>query len=180
MTLINLAALPIILVLYFNYKKGENKILAICFLAGVLISIPSAFLTEYINAPIVEEGFKFIALILITKNNSKIKNFIAYSIFISMGLATVENFLYALNANLGGIETAILRAIFSVPGHAVFGFFMGYFFGRGSYVKAIVVPIILHTLFNLFLTLNSLIFYIFFVLLIIFSITFEKGIEKNS
>lgn len=86
------------------------------------------FLHATIGVALVEEGFKWLVLILFAK---KCKHFnslfdgIIYAVFVSLGFAGFENILYVL-AN--GWQTAIMRAVLSVPGHMFFAVLMGLFF----------------------------------------------------
>ena len=60
----------------------------------------------------------------------------------------------------GGIQTAITRALTAVPAHAIFGITMGYYLGiarmykelRANYLgRALLVPIILHGMYDFIL-----------------------------
>lgn len=57
---------------------------------------------------------------------------IVYSVAIALGFASAENIFYLL---INGIETAWLRAIIPVSGHALFGVFMGYYLGRFRFTR---------------------------------------------
>ena len=87
------------------------------------------FINTFFHIGPVEEGFKFLALFLITKNN---KNFtslfdgIVYATFVSLGFAGLENILYSLN---NGFGTAIIRMVTAVPAHTFYGVFMGFYYG---------------------------------------------------
>ncbi len=79
----------------------------------------------FINVALVEEGFKWLALIIITKRNKNFNSLfdgIIYATFVSLGFAAAENVLYCIQ---NGWSTAIVRAILSVPGHTFFGVIMG-------------------------------------------------------
>ena len=86
------------------------------------------FLIAFIGVALIEEGCKWIFLVLGTKKN---KNFdhlfdgVIYATFVSLGFAAFENIQYVFN---GGISVAISRAIFSIPGHMFFGVMMGYYY----------------------------------------------------
>ena len=86
------------------------------------------FLLTFVAVALVEEGFKWIALYIIT---SKSKHFnslfdgIIYAVFVSLGFAIVENIKYVFSY---GMSTAFLRAFTSIPGHMFFGVVMGYFY----------------------------------------------------
>ena len=79
----------------------------------------------FINVALVEEGLKWLALIIITKRNKNFNSLfdgIIYATFVSLGFGGAENILYCVQ---NGWSTAIVRAILSVPGHTFFGVIMG-------------------------------------------------------
>ena len=43
-----------------------------------------------------------------------------FILFYSIRVCRVENILYVLNPEFGGLDTALSRAVFSVPGHRLF------------------------------------------------------------
>ena len=51
---------------------------------------------------------------------------VVYAVFVSLGFALWENISYVMAY---GFQTAILRALTAIPGHACFGVFMGVFYG---------------------------------------------------
>ena len=125
---------------------------------------------NFIGVALVEEGSKWIMLRLGSWND---KNFdyqydgMIYAVFVSLGFATVENFLYVMQH---GFVTGILRAIVSVPGHCFFGVFMGYYYGLakkadlkgekssvpGYLFLSILIPVILHGTFDAALSAASI------------------------
>jgi len=125
-----------------------------------------AIYISFIISALVEEFFKYLVLYFLIWHN---KNFnepfdgIVYSVMISLGFAMIENILYVINPETGGLYTAFTRAVFSVPGHGFFGVSMGYLFALAKYkpdkkinylIKALVVPVILHGVFNFILLAN--------------------------
>src|SRR5262249_30929674 len=54
---------------------------------------------------------------------------IIYGVALALGLATVENVLVV---HREGLYTGLLRAVFTVPAHALCGAAMGYFLGRAK------------------------------------------------
>ena len=83
---------------------------------------------------------------------------ITYAVIVSMGFATLENFMYVLQ---NGFTTAVVRMFLSVPAHAVFGVIMGYHLGiqkhygkRYAGLYGFILAAILHGLFDFFL-INS-------------------------
>ena len=151
--LINLAILPVVLLLIYiyrcdKYEKEPLGLLAKAFLAGVcvtfatlLVTYPLMLICGYpsgqllgviysstLLSAIPEEGLKFVALYWLIWRNEEFNEFfdgIIYAVFISMGFAALENVLYVLN---GGVEVGILRAVLSVPAHFLFAVIMGYYF----------------------------------------------------
>lgn len=105
-----------------------------------------------------EEIGKFVALKLGTWKNREF-NFsfdgIVYGACATLGFATVENIMYCFQY---GLSVAITRAIMSVPGHCIFGVFMGIYYGmakrcelsgdeegkKKNFYKSLLIPILLH------------------------------------
>ena len=132
----------------------------------------SIFLTAvdaFIAVALVEEGVKYIALKKLTWNAPDFDytfDAIVYSVSVSMGFAIIENIAYVLS---NGFGNAIIRALISVPGHAVFAVYMGYYYGRAKLCdtagdrkeskkmlkKALLVPIFLHGFFDFCLLSGS-------------------------
>lgn len=84
------------------------------------------FVKYFFGVALVEEGVKLFILIYVTRKNSEFNSLfdgVIYSVFVSLGFAAFENLLYVLS---NGFETAVLRAVMSVPGHMFFGVLMGY------------------------------------------------------
>ena len=114
------------------------------------------------------------------------------SLFVALGFAFFENILYVLE---GGVATAFTRAITAVPGHAADGVFMGYFLGlaklydlhgkedlrKKNMALSIIVPMILHGIYDylLFLKIPALVL-VFYVLVIVLYIFAIRQINKTS
>lgn len=184
-----LALLPTIILLVYIYKKDKlekepRKLLSKCFLWGIIIIAPILVMEEvlgfifedlfvkgsvgyaivdgFIVAALSEELFKFIALKKRTWKSPEFNCFydgIVYSVFVSMGFATVENIMYVFD---GDITVALLRMFTAVPGHAYDAIFMGYFYSKAKkayldgnrplYKKykrlALIVPMLMHGLYD--------------------------------
>lgn len=154
----SLALIPVVgllLMIYFNDKKEKEPfgLLIAIFFAGVGSVIPALILEKLggmvigtdsmiegiLHAMIIvgpaEELSKFLVLFLITWKN---KNFnysydaIVYAVFASLGFAAIENIGYTM---VFGAGTALLRMFTSIPGHACFGVYMGFFYSRAKYAK---------------------------------------------
>ena len=165
-----------------KYEKEPIRLLLIGIIFGVIITYPiihtenivtarlpavgkaaEAFYLSFIVAAFVEEGYKFILLYFLTwKNKNLNERFdgIVYAVFISLGFAGLENILYVLSPEMGGFETALMRAVYSVPGHAFFGVAMGYYFALSKFenhnrksfmLKAFLVPWAIHGVYNFIL-----------------------------
>ena len=69
---------------------------------------------------------------------------IVYSVVVSLGFAAVENIFYVFDY---GAHVALIRAVTAIPGHAIFGIFMGHYYGQAkmqekieTYYKMIGMP----------------------------------------
>jgi RsiW-degrading membrane proteinase PrsW (M82 family) len=171
----------ILFYIYFRDKYDREPIglLIKALLLGVIIVIPVIFVERlllylmppagkvgqaayhaFVVAGTTEELFKFLALyLLVWKSPSFNEKFdgIVFAVFVALGFAGVENVIYVLE---GGMQTAITRAVTAIPAHAIFGITMGYYLGiarmykelRSNYlVRALVVPIILHGIYDFIL-----------------------------
>ena len=86
----------------------------------------------FCNVALVEESVKLAVLMLfIWKHADFDDSFdaIVYSVTVSLGFAAVENIMYVIR---GGLSVAIIRALFSIPGHASFAILMGVFFAKAK------------------------------------------------
>lgn len=98
---------------------------------------------------------------------------------LSPWLAAVENVLYVLTS---GFSTAVVRAIFSIPGHAMFGVVMGEAMSRAKWLevhgqreqagaarrRAWLLPAVLHGLYDFLLVGFGWIFYGYFAGLVVY------------
>ena len=102
---------------------------------------------------------------------------------VSLGVATLENFYYVFLVGYeNSISVAYLRAFSAIPGHALDGAIMGYFFmkyaffqKRNNLLLCFLVPYFLHAYYNYFLAINySLVVLELIVGWIVVFIIFEK------
>ena len=189
--LLILAIAPVITIVLWIYLKDKYDkepihILTKFFTFGVLISVLAIYIEEwfikinifsesmdifymsFIVAGLVEEGLKSLILI---PNLLKEKNFnekldgIIYSVFLSLGFATVENIIYMLYEDpTSAFEVGVIRSIISVPAHMMFGVIMGYYiskykftdckYKKGNLILAIILPILLHGVFDFILMIQ--------------------------
>lgn len=85
---------------------------------------------NFIGIALVEEGLKWLILILVTRKNKNFNHLfdgVIYAIFVSLGFAALENILYVTQH---GFMNALMRGILSVPGHMFFAVFMGYYYSQ--------------------------------------------------
>lgn len=83
----------------------------------------------FLCAALCEESFKLLVLRRRTWKHPAFNytfDGVVYGVFASMGFALIENILYVLQY---GLSTGIVRALTSIPGHAIFGVFMGMYYG---------------------------------------------------
>lgn len=161
------------------------------------LNVFQILLYSFLGVALVEEFSKWLSTKLLLRNN---KNYnylfdgIVYTVFVSLGFATIENILYTIT---GGVITALIRAIVTVPSHAFYAVFMGYYLSNAKESKilgnskeslkynlySILVPSLLHGSFNSLLLLQKpilLIIFLFFVIfLYIISIKKIKKLLKN-
>ena len=86
------------------------------------------FVENFLVVAFVEEGLKWLVLMLIAKNNKNFNSLfdgLIYAVFVSLGFAGFENILYSLNY---GMSTALVRMVTAVPGHMFDAVIMGYWF----------------------------------------------------
>lgn len=192
------AIIPSLLLCLYIYhmdvvEKEPIRLLFILFFIGVLITVPSRFVEQliisstsldytnikdsfflaFVVIAVVEEGYKYLVLLASSWKNKEFDykyDAIVYSVFISLGFATLENILYVQNSS---ITVALWRGVISVPAHAFYAIASGFFLGLakeastksqknkaiGYLLLSIIVPILLHGTFDfLLLTENSTLF----------------------
>ena len=140
------------------------------------------FLSYFCIPGFIEEGVKYRVL---KKNTWNDPNFnfrfdaVVYSVFVSLGFAAVENVMYVLT---NGFSTAVLRAIFSIPGHAMFGVVMGVGVGTAKWMETLgqrqqaqallrrawLTAAVLHGFYDFLLVGFGWIFYPYFIGLVIY------------
>jgi RsiW-degrading membrane proteinase PrsW (M82 family) len=153
-------AAPSLFLLVFFYLKDRYEPeprghVALAFLKGCAAVIPSYFAARALThvqhdiwlemgglaarlfeagvmAAAVEELCKwtiFLALIYWWEEFDEPLDGVVYGVALALGFATVENVLFVIR---GGIGLGLLRAIFAVPAHALFGAAMGFYLGRAK------------------------------------------------
>ena len=150
---------------------------------------------NFIGIACVEEAVKYFTT---KKCTWKSKEFdftfdgIVYATAASIGFALAENVSYAISY---GLATTIIRAVTAIPAHAIFGLFMGHYYGiargcanrgdlRGkkkNIHKAYIIPVILHGVYDFFADGDSgLAAILFFVFVVVLDIVAYRRIMKDS
>ena len=203
--LIVLGVLPVLIIIFYIYKRDKYekepiKLILKAFFFGMLVTvavlavayvlkkiifedisyssnIEKTFYNAFIYAALLEEGFKFLALILaVWKNNEFNEKFdgIVYAVSVSLGFALVENFLYILPTK--DYAAAFSRFFTAVPGHAIDGIIMGYFVGIAKFSNkknlnlffAFFFAFLAHGIYDFMLMSNSALLKYLFVLFLFF------------
>ncbi len=130
-------------------------------LEGWIVHRETPLYTSFVSAALVEEGIKFLFLYSFIVHNPHCNepfDCVVYSVFVSLGFAGIENMAYVTDPYWGGIETAISRAVISVPGHGMFGVQMGYHAAKYRFwnkkygmLAAFVLAWLWHGFYNYFL-----------------------------
>jgi len=191
------ALAPGLFLLFYFYTKDmyepEPRGLIIkIFVLGILVAIPAAIIEFYlvsdgenlfrlildyfIGVAFVEEFLKFSAFYLGAYRKSEFDepmDGIVYSVAASLGFATIENLVYVA---MGGIIVAVLRAVLSVPGHALFGATMGYYSGLAKFnpreeskllARGVLLATLYHGLYDICITTEPLLFFLVVIPLMI-------------
>ena len=224
MFLIALALLPAIALVVWIYRqdrveKEPKRLLWKVFLFGVLSVIPAmileilleevflvfvdentlcyVILDNFIGVAMIEELCKMKAAKRAAWKHPAFNykfDAIVYCVTSALGFAAIENVMYCMDAD---IETAVTRALLSVPSHAIDGVIMGYFFGvakeaelvgnrrrRKRYLRlSVFMPMIEHGIYDTALSLDSdwilLFFFLFVIAVDIWAVKFVKKQSKE-
>ena len=152
------ALAPAVFMLHFVYVRDKyereplGRVLFIYFLAFFTV-IPAAWFQAWFVTPerwglagvavaawgviaLSEESVKFIVLRYVAmphRTFNEVYDGVLYGVTVSLGFATVENVAYVLISADRAIFVAILRALLSVPAHALWGAMMGYYIGLAKF-----------------------------------------------
>ncbi|MFA7562000.1 MAG: PrsW family glutamic-type intramembrane protease [Methanoculleus sp.] len=167
------------------------------FLLGSLVTLPVAFVEGFfglfivsplimgvIVAPIVEEYSKYWIVRRFAYPDGRFDepmDGIVYAASVALGFASLENVIYIFTAYMTTpslvLDTVAIRAIFSVPGHALFSSAFGYALGRAKFMAADLRPgvilrglalaMVLHGTFNFLLILADIAAYAMIVFILV-------------
>ena len=150
------------------------------------------FFHAFLEVGFIEEFSKWFMVYKISYNNKEFDEFydmVLYGAFVALGFAFFENIFYVLD---GGISTGIIRAFLAIPGHTCDGIFMGYYLGlaknseilndglKKKYIfLSILVPTVMHGIYDFCLFTENIIFIIiFFVFIISMYVYIIKKVNK--
>ncbi len=183
--LLLLAIAPAVFWLWYFYQKDRYEpeplswILMVYFF-GIAVTIPAAltegifalFLSDFfitvLIAPVVEEAGKYLVVRRTVYESVEFDepvDGIVYAAAAGLGFATLENIIYVFSALETSfefaIQTGLVRALISVPGHVLFSAMWGYALGRARFLPAsrrsaiifsgLILAMAAHALFNLLL-----------------------------
>lgn len=137
-------------------------------LAGQLPGLLGIAIASWGVIALSEEFFKYVAVRWLAVRHSsfnEVYDGILYAVAASLGFATIENLLYVFMAAAEGggegIWVAVLRALLSVPAHALWGVMMGYYIGLARFaddpaqkrplvIKGVAIAVFWHGLYDFF------------------------------
>jgi protease PrsW len=175
------AVLPAIILVVYFWKSDRFPeppgVLFVTFLLGIFSIIPAALIAlpfqmglvfmenpylygiyqAFFVAAIPEETAKFLIIFYYCYKHhafDEAMDGLVYGATASLGFAALENILYVSNY---GYSVAITRALTSIPCHAFFGMFIGYYLGvyklaevkkRSIILKGMAIAILLHGIYD--------------------------------
>lgn len=156
----------------------EKALLSFNIFSGLL----GAAYTAFIVAGFTEEFFKRAVVMRYAFHKEAFDeklDGIIYSVYAALGFATIENINYIVFTFPNSPYLGLYRGIFSVPAHMLFAITMGYYLSlvkfaceqdlcKAYYRKSLIVPMLLHGLFDFILMSNLEYYLIIFIPFVIF------------
>lgn len=160
--------------LFITYVLGALVVIPTIIVEEFLVRINifsgvyGAFFNAFIVAGLTEEYFKRLVVLKVPFKtsyfNEKLDGII-YGVFAALGFATVENIMYVAFRYTNNPFIGLYRGIFSVPAHGIFGITMGYYLSlskfntdkegkRKNMILSLIMPTILHGIFDFILMAN--------------------------
>ena len=177
--LVAVALAPIVFLAWFiytrdRYEREPRRLIVKTFLLGAILVIPvvvaellgsmflppstdpvALFLHFLLVVALVEESSKYLAVRASAYSSPEFNepmDGLVYGAIAGLGFAAPENLMYVLSR---GVGLGIIRAVLSVPGHALWGSIIGYYLARQKLAPArslglvgLSVAVILHTAFD--------------------------------
>lgn len=168
------------------FLLGAAGVFVASFVEGVLVSVLKLLVNEksllglvlqnFLGVALVEEFIKHKVLQKTWNHPAFDYRFDAmvYAVVVGMGFAILENIFYVWQH---GFQVAVMRAVFSLPGHCIFAVYMGYYFGEAKVCEtcgdlkgkqnffklSLLVPVLLHGFYDFCLAAGAEMF-TFFIL----------------
>ena len=205
-----MAVIPPLYLIYRVYKldsieREPTDLIIKLLIFGVLSVIPTAIIEQlldnflvngicaglpqtqklavqfFIAVAWVEEGWKHFFLKRGSWNHPAFDfrfDAIVYSVVVSLGFAALENIMYVMQY---GVQGALIRAVTAIPGHCIFGIFMGHYYGMAKMAQrrgqtglekrmqfmSLFIPIILHGFYDFAASMGNELWSIAFIAYII-------------
>ena len=186
-------------------EKEPTGLLVKIFVFGMISTIPAVIL-ETIGQTVLEgvlgipQGRVFnLLMFFIVVAGAEDENFnyvfdgVVYGVAAALGFAALENVLYVLD---GGLATAGMRALTSIPIHCICGVYMGHYYGiakAADYhgekaacgkmkLRAFLIPILIHGAYDFIVSdpeeMLILLFLIYVIIIDVFAIRSLKKYSK--
>lgn len=177
--LVAVALAPIVFLAWFiytrdRYEREPRRLIVKTFILGAILVVPvvvaevlgsmflpasndpfALFLHFLLVVAFVEESSKYLAVrasVYSSREFNEPMDGLVYGAIAGLGFAAPENLMYVLSR---GVGLGIIRAVLSVPGHALWGSIIGYCLARQKLTSrrslglgGLSVAVILHTLFD--------------------------------
>ena len=155
------------------------------------------FILYFLVVGLSEEASKYVVLKRTTWNSPEFNckfDGVVYAVTVSLGFALWENIEYVL---MYGFQTALIRAVTAVPGHACFGVFMGVWYGiakraqlrtdsdteKRSKMMCIAMPAVIHGCYDFIASMTNayatIIFIVFVAVMFIICYGTVKKLSAN-
>ncbi|MBQ4286570.1 MAG: PrsW family intramembrane metalloprotease [Bacteroidales bacterium] len=139
----------------------SGPLLAMGFFTGEPQTFAECMTTSFFGAAIPEECAKLLMLWLLLRHNPEFDeryDGIVYAAAVGLGFASFENIMYVISAGADWFTVSLTRALLAVPGHFAFAVMMGYYYSvdhfygsyapKGTKAKIILVPVLLHGIYD--------------------------------
>lgn len=185
MAILTAAISPAVAIMTFIYlsKRIELEPLPLIirmFIIGVIMVFPIMFIQYAFEVEgvfhnplmksvflvgLLEEFSKWFFLLFVAYRHSDFDHHydgIIYGVAVSLGFATIENIIFLFQ---NGIQIAMLRAIFPVSSHGLFGIIMGFYMGKAKFRTTrsrwclglgLLIPVGLHTVYDYIITVKEM------------------------
>lgn len=155
-------------------------------------------LYSFFGVALIEEICKWIMVYFKGYNNKEfdeVYDIIVYAVCVSLGFAFFENLMYIIGTDGSVLGVAMLRGLSAVPGHACDAIFMGYYLSLAKQyqykkdynnekkyiILSIIIPAILHGIYDYCLMSGILVLILVFLVFIVFLYTISiKKLKEMS